>query len=183
MDQKKREREQQQQEKERDQAERKRKCAENLQQVSKSKYKCTSEHVREPDDSQMMSAFQKIHSQRLVDHPGRYEKLQSGDNRSLYDTSLDETRLDEMKVDDMSIIRNRIRQTGPRKNTVQENLVWGEYYFHKVVQVLVVPFCKPKYIFKIFLECNKTFKAGFLGLEPGSLNDSLVAMPLPSPSF
>ena len=52
MDQKKRDREQKQQGKERDQAERKRKCAEKLQQALKSKYKCTSEHVRESDDSQ-----------------------------------------------------------------------------------------------------------------------------------
>ena len=63
MDQKKRDREQKQQGKERDQAERKHKCAEKLQQAPKSKYKCTSEHVRESDDSQttvsqMMSASQ-----------------------------------------------------------------------------------------------------------------------------
>ena len=51
MDRKKRDRKQKEQGKERDQAERKRKCAEKLQQAPKSKYKCTSEHVRESDHS------------------------------------------------------------------------------------------------------------------------------------
>ena len=53
MNQKNRDREQKQQEKER--AERKRKCAEKVQQAPKSKYKCTTERVRqviESDDSQ-----------------------------------------------------------------------------------------------------------------------------------
>ena len=53
MDKKKRDREQKQQEKER--AEKKRKCAGKLQQAPKSKYKCTTERVRqdiESDESQ-----------------------------------------------------------------------------------------------------------------------------------